>query len=321
MKKLILTLTALCLITGLYAQSTSNFPNGFNFQAILRSSTGDAINAKNINLKISITGDVLGSVILYSEIHTKTTSSLGAVSLVVGQGSPVAGTFAGIDWVNGTRYLKVEYKEATQSTFNLFSITQLMAVPFAIRAQSVEKEADPNYTNSAAAGITAADIARWNAASTQSTGTVPTGTVIYFAASTPPAGYLVCDGTAISRTQYPALLAVIGVTYGMGDGLNTFNLPDLRGEFIRGYDKGRGVDSARVFGSWQNHQFQNHKHRPMDAPIIQSMEMWGGENEIYAPCTGNVGVNNSSDTSIPTSGNHGSETRPRNIALLPCIKY
>lgn len=58
----------------------------------------------------------------------------------------------------------------------------------------------------------------------------------------PPAGWLVCDGSAVSRAQYPALFAMIGTAWGEGDGSTTFNLPDLRGRFLRGVDGGTGRD-------------------------------------------------------------------------------
>lgn len=295
------------------ANTSSISALGFNFQAVLRSSMGDVMKNKNINLKISITSDSIGNTILYSETHAKQTSAFGATSLVVGQGSVVKGTFASIDWAGGSRYLKIEYAEAGQSTFDLFSITQLMAVPYAIHAQTVEKETDPSFINSASSEITAADVARWNAAATQSQTSSagnPTGTVIYFATSTPPAGYLVCDGSLISRTQYPALLAVIGVTYGIGDGLNTFGLPDLRGEFIRGYDNGRGVDASRAFGSYQTDELKSHSHN------LITNGMGGG---TVGPSEGGFHVGGGRST--PTTYTGGTETRPRNIALLPCIKY
>ncbi|WP_228368206.1 phage tail-collar fiber domain-containing protein, partial [Klebsiella pneumoniae] len=63
----------------------------------------------------------------------------------------------------------------------------------------------------------------------------PAGAVVHFARTTAPAGWLKANGTAVSRTAYAALFAAIGTTYGAGDGFNTFNLPDLRGEFIRGF--------------------------------------------------------------------------------------
>lgn len=75
---------------------------------------------------------------------------------------------------------------------------------------------------------------------------IPAGTVSAFAGATAPAGYLLCDGGAISRAIYSDLYATIGTTYGTGDGSTTFNIPDLRGEFIRGLDGGRGIDTDTV---------------------------------------------------------------------------
>ena len=73
-------------------------------------------------------------------------------------------------------------------------------------------------------------------------GHVPAGTVNAFAGASAPDGYLLCNGGTISRSIYSDLFASIGTTYGAGDGSTTFALPDLRGEFLRGLDSGRGVD-------------------------------------------------------------------------------
>jgi hypothetical protein len=70
----------------------------------------------------------------------------------------------------------------------------------------------------------------------------PTGAIVAWPTDTAPTGWLECDGAAVSRTTYSALFAVIGETYGDGDTATTFNLPDLRGEFIRGFDNGAGND-------------------------------------------------------------------------------
>lgn len=86
------------------------------------------------------------------------------------------------------------------------------------------------------------------------------GKISMFARSTAPSGYLKCNGAAISRTTYEALFSAIGTTFGAGDGSTTFNIPDLRGEFIRGWDDARGVDSGRVFGGWQDGQNVSHTH-------------------------------------------------------------
>lgn len=71
---------------------------------------------------------------------------------------------------------------------------------------------------------------------------VPTGTILSYGAETSPSGYLVCDGSAVSRSTYAALFNVIGDKHGSGDGSTTFNLPDHRGRFLRGWDHGSGTD-------------------------------------------------------------------------------
>ena len=65
----------------------------------------------------------------------------------------------------------------------------------------------------------------------------------------PPSGYLKCNGAAVSRTTYADLFAEIGTAFGAGDGSSTFNVPDFRGEFVRGWDDSRGVDSGRNFAT------------------------------------------------------------------------
>lgn len=86
------------------------------------------------------------------------------------------------------------------------------------------------------------------------------GKVAAFAMSVAPTGWVKANGAAVSRTAYANLFAQIGTTYGAGDGSTTFNLPDYRGEFLRGFDDGRGVDTGRVLGSFQADSFASHAH-------------------------------------------------------------
>lgn len=134
---------------------------------------------------------------------------------------------------------------------------------------------------------------------------IPAGAVQPFAMSAPPTGWLKCNGAAVSRTAYPVLFAAIGVTFGAGNGSTTFNLPDLRGEFVRGWDDSRGVDTGRTFGSHQADEFKSHTHNTNIA------NTGGG---AFAEASG-AGSNN-----IITQATGGVETRPRNYALLYCIK-
>ncbi len=74
----------------------------------------------------------------------------------------------------------------------------------------------------------------------------PVGTIVPYGGSTIPSGWLVCDGSAVSRTTYSALFAAIGISWGYGDNSTTFNLPDLRGRFLRGVDGGANVDPDKA---------------------------------------------------------------------------
>nr|WP_244773659.1 phage tail protein [Alysiella crassa]UOP08067.1 phage tail protein [Alysiella crassa] len=89
---------------------------------------------------------------------------------------------------------------------------------------------------------------------------VPSGTVVYFLGTNAPSGWLKANGAAISRTTYSRLFAAIGTHYGAGDGSTTFNIPDLRGEFLRVWDDGRGNDAGRILGSWQGDELRSHSH-------------------------------------------------------------
>ena len=146
---------------------------------------------------------------------------------------------------------------------------------------------------------------------------VPTGAIAYFAHAAVPFGWLKANGAAVSRTVYANLFALIGTTYGAGDGRTTFNLPDLRGEFIRSWDDGRAIDRNRALGSWQGDELKSHRH----------ISYFGETPNSYSPPEGYAGTGVGSsggvdnDNAYPyTSYTGGVETRPRNIALLACIK-
>lgn len=89
---------------------------------------------------------------------------------------------------------------------------------------------------------------------------VPAGTIVVFVTATAPEGYLKANGAAVSRTAFNRLFQLIGTSYGAGDGSTTFNLPDLRGRFVRALDEGAGLDPGRTLGSWQGSQNALHAH-------------------------------------------------------------
>lgn len=155
----------------------------------------------------------------------------------------------------------------------------------------------------------------------------PAGEVAPFARSTAPDGWLVCDGQAVSRTTYARLFAAIGTTFGSGNGSSTFNVPDLRGEFIRGWDNGKGVDAGRGFGSSQSSQNLSHSHPVVDPGHTHDNHLNGEYGTNYNTVA--AGDRTSGDHWKPTSrsttgisigAQGGNESRPRNVALLYCIR-
>jgi len=220
-----------------------------------------------------------------------------------------------------------------------------------------------------------------------------TGMVAAFSMSWAPAGWLKCNGAAVSRTTYAQLFAWLGTHYGAGDGSTTFNLPDMRGLFPRGWDDGRGVDPGRGFGSFQDMALHSHAHSasaaavgdhlhtawtdaqgnhvhsawtdaqgnhdhgfrtvdngagvnvgyPAGGSVWTELEIGGGKNADGRPMRTDYQGNHAHNVGIGAAGQHahnvgvsgggahthgvtvaaagGTETRPKNLALLFCIKY
>ena len=182
---------------------------------------------------------------------------------------------------------------------------------------------------------------------------VPSGSVFCMAVATVPSGYLECNGAAVSRTTYSVLFAVIGTAYGTGNGSSTFNLPDLRGEFVRGFDNGKGTDSGRSIATSQSAQNASHNHSmsvsgttsnptpTLTGDVRRISEGYRSQGTASGVFTkeldGNNNITGSSSTSpvagfsmdaththtfsaSGNTGNQGGEARPRNIAMMYVIK-
>ena len=220
---------------------------------------------------------------------------------------------------------------------------------------------------------------------------VPAGMVMHFAGADAPSGWLACDGSAVARADYADLFSAIGTVHGAGDGSTTFNLPDLRGEFLRGLDSGRGVDADRALGSAQGEAYKSHTHTGSSSntgshthtgsvtvnaaaahthavsgtaasagahthTVPFGSYIGGGGSTYNSPDdytnakwknvpttsagahthtvsgsaasngahthTGSVSLVSSADHThaVTVAASGGAETRPRNVAMLPCIK-
>jgi microcystin-dependent protein len=177
---------------------------------------------------------------------------------------------------------------------------------------------------------------------------IPAGVVVAYAGPTAPPGYLLCNGEAVSRTQYQALYLAIGTMHGKGDGSTTFNLPDYRGRFLRGVDgtAGRDPDSGRRaaanggnagnnVGSVQDSQLGSHSHGVDDPGHTHPLNIdialgglwtfgegqpnnWGMNQGAHQPAAVSAA---SSKTGITVQNAGGSETRPANVYVNFIVKY
>ena len=204
---------------------------------------------------------------------------------------------------------------------------------------------DPAYVATGSAGQLLTSNGTGAAPTFQTSGAavVAVGTVIWYAGSTAPTGYLKANGDSIANgsgttqgvtANFAALYAIVGA-----------NLPDLRGEFVRGWDDGKGTDSGRSIRSTQAEAYKEHNH-PSDISVSHDVDdpghqhdialKSGSDSEADAIATGKsdhahggnrptqsetTGIDIDISASIDVNNSGGTETRPRNVALLACIKY
>ncbi|MCP4137860.1 MAG: hypothetical protein GY754_43260 [bacterium] len=173
----------------------------------------------------------------------------------------------------------------------------------------------------------------------------PTGTIVPFAGATVPSGWLLCNGSEISRDTYTDLFAAIGAAWGSGNGTSTFNIPDLRGRFLRGVDSGSGIDpdagsrtalysgnTGNAVGTYQsfatalpNSSFivsdDTHTHSSTSGIFNEGPGIYAGQT-----AGGRDNFTNASEILNPNTHNHSisggdTESRPVNAAVNYLIKY
>jgi microcystin-dependent protein len=199
---------------------------------------------------------------------------------------------------------------------------QTGGVPTAALADSAVTTAKINDLAVTTAKINTAAV---TAAKLATTLVPPAGMIVAYGGTSAPTGWLLCDGTAVSRSTYSDLYAAIGVAYGYGDNSSTFNVPDLRGRFIRGVDSSQGRDpdaasrtaintggnTGDAVGSLQGDAYTAHTHT--------------GAINTTVPAGSNIssGSNYSQTLNSTTTGSSGgsTETRPKNVGCWFIIKY
>ena len=126
-------------------------PDAFNYQAVVRNNAGEALANQNVSFKISILQGSASGTVLYAETHTASTNAFGLVNLNVGDGTLVSGVFSPGGWGTTSHFLKVEIDPAGGSTYTHLGTSELVSVPYAFHAQTVQTDmvddADASPTN------------------------------------------------------------------------------------------------------------------------------------------------------------------------------
>ena len=256
-------------------------------------------------------------------------SGLGAVESTVTSLGGTVTTQGGIITANSTAIAELESTVSSQAG----TIASQGSAIAAIEAWDLEDLNDVTITSVADGQVVAYStaVSGWVNQNSAAGAGVDPGAVMSFARNSAPTGWLKANGANVSRTTYADLFTAIGTTFGAGDGSTTFGLPDMRGEFPRGWDDGRGVDSGRAFGSAQLDQMQR----------LEGTFGGGHLRFSGSTATGSFTIASRAGTSTDNNNNNGStwtfnsanspnarvsatnsgETRARNLALLFCIKF
>ncbi|PZW86743.1 tail collar domain [Pseudomonas sp. 2848] len=160
---------------------------------------------------------------------------------------------------------------------------------------------------------------------------LPVGSMLPFPRGVVPAGFIEIDGSLQKNATYPDLAAYLGGAFNKSnDPEGYFRLPDTRGEFLRGWDHGRGVDSGRTIGSWAGDTLLDHHHAVISADAGTGRMPY--EANVAGSASGNLGATAmAAGSSVlhatlvssvfgPTVAKGGTETRPRSLAVMWCVK-
>ncbi len=327
MKKVVLLFVAVMFVAITFAQT----PQSFKYQAVARNAGGEFLTMQNVSLQISILQTEVGGTAVYVETHSIQTNEFGLINLEIGNGDLVSGDISTINWSADSYFVKIEMDATGGTNYEEMGTSQLLSVPYALHALTVTDEADPVFVAHPANNITDAGsgevITEIERNKLNELSIIPVGTIFPFAAesSLVPEGWLLCDGTALNKNdnpEYADLFDIIGTNWGGSTG-EDFQVPDLRGNFLRGADLGAGNDpdyadrtdgsDTEKIGSLQDDEFESHLH---DHYIIG----WGDGPEDLGH--GRVDVN-SPDThwNDQTNNTGGNETRPVNAYVNYIIKY
>ncbi len=171
MKRIVTICAAILTIANLFAQS----PEKMSYQAIIRDANSELVTNQTVGTRISIIQATVSGTVVYTETQTPTSNANGLISIEIGTGT-TSDDFSGIDWTSGPYFIKTEADPNGGTDYTITGTSQLLSVPYALHSKTAESltgtinEADPIYTDSEAANITAADIVNLDNLSGTNTG-------------------------------------------------------------------------------------------------------------------------------------------------------
>lgn len=312
MKKLFfLLVAALLAATTTFAQNSGL---GFNYQAVVRNADGMLLANQDVTLRISLYPGQSATSPTWVETHKVRTDVSGSFGITVGKGTrqsnSVASKYADVNFAAVYYWMKIEIEEGSE--YREVSFAQLPSTPYSEVSH-----------NSFSAGM-----------------------ILPFAgpAENIPAGWLLCDGRPVNRSEYGNLYDAIGVSWGTGDGSTTFNIPDLRGMFLRGVSGESGNDedaesrglltenggnTGNNVGSYQGDAIRNitgqisignvHLYNAVENGALYSSGTIGKRYNKYGDTAMRYDYNFFFDTSraVPV----GADNRPKNVYVNYIIKY
>ena len=139
MKKLI-TFFALLLINSVLLAITPPVPEKISYQAVIRNSSNELITNHAVGMKVSILQTSATGTVVYSETHTPTSNANGLITIAIGTGAVISGSFSGIDWSAGPYFIKTETDPAGGTSYSITSTSELLSVPYALMAKNVQNK-------------------------------------------------------------------------------------------------------------------------------------------------------------------------------------
>jgi microcystin-dependent protein len=282
-----------------------------------------ALGSVNLGLAALASPTFTGTPLAPTASSGTNTTQIATTAFVTGQFLPLTGgTVTGNVTLNSQS--DIRFGDADSSNFVALQAPATVAANLTLTLPAADGSSGQALTTNGSGALSFATI-----------GGVPTGAVFHFAASTAPPGFLPANGAPVSRSTFAALFAVTGTTFGSGDGSTTFNVPNLQGEFIRGWDTAGSVDTGRAFGSAQAYATARPQtttpSKLLSDGTTTTLESASNPSAIGFVRTSNAGESITAG-SIDSTGSGtemdvinavagDAETRPRNVALLACIKF